>query len=210
MKMEDVLDVYQRPYDPSCPVICFDETRKELHATPHGNLPAEAGQPARQDYAYTRDGSASLLLWYEPLVGRREVSVRDQHTGQDIADILKHLADDVYPHAHKIALVCDNLKTHGPAFLYARFPPQEAHRLKQRFEWHYTPEHGSWLNIAECELSALSRQCLNRRIPDQQTLRQEVVAWQQERNRLAVQVNWQFTTEDARIKLRRLYPETKN
>lgn len=212
--MEDVLDVYQRPYDPKRPVVCFDETRKELHATPAGTqpaAPAQAQRPARlaqEDYGYARNGSASLCLWYEPLVGTRGVSVRAQHTGVDLADVLKHLADAVYPNAETIVVVCDNLKTHAAHFLYARFAPEEAHRLKQRFEWHYTPEHGSWLNIAECELSVLSRQCLNRRIADIETLQNEVRAWEQERNIRPHTVNWQFTTADARTKLKRLYPET--
>lgn len=207
--MEDVLAVYQRAYDPALPVVCFDETRKELHGTPLGTLPAEAGQPMRQDYAYTRNGSASLLLWYEPLLGTRGVSVREQHTGVDMAQVLKHLADTVYPHAEKIVLVCDNLGTHKAHFLYERFPPEEAHRLQQRFEWHYTPEHGSWLNVAECELSVLSRQCLSRRIADIETLRQQVAAWEQARNQKKHTVDWQFTTADARVKLKRLYPTLK-
>lgn len=207
--MEDVLDVYQRPYDPNCPVVCFDETRKELHGSPAADLPARSGQPPREDYGYTRNGSASLLLWYEPLVGTRGVRVREQHTGLDVAGVLQHLADEVYPHARKIVLVCDNLRTHGAHFLYERFTPEEAHRLKQRFEWHYTPEHGSWLNIAECELSVLSRQCLSRRIADIETLRREVGAWERARNTRPHTVNWQFTTHDARVKLKRLYPVLK-
>lgn len=208
--MEDVLDVYARPYEVQCPVVCFDETRKELHGSPHPDLPAEPGTPTRQDYGYARNGSASLLLWYEPLVGTRGVSVREQHTGIDIAGVLQHLADVVYPNATKIVLVCDNLKTHHPHFLYQRFSPEEAHRLKQRFEWHYTPEHGSWLNIAECELSVLARQCLNRRLADMEILRQHVSAWEQARNQRTHTVHWQFTTAQARVKLRRLYPQEKS
>ena len=210
--MEDVLDVYQRPYDPMRPVVCFDETRKELHDTPHGTQiarPADAEKPARlkqQDYGYARNGSASLCLWYEPLVGTRGVSVREQHCGVDIALVLKRLSDEIYPDAEKIVWVCDNLKTHNVHFLYERFAPEEAHRLKQRFEWHYTPEHGSWLNIAECELSVLSRQCLSRRIADIETLQAEVSAWEHQRNAAPHTVNWQFTTQDARTKLKRLYP----
>lgn len=206
MKMEDVLDVYQRPYDPDYPVVCFDETRKELHDTPAGQLPMQSGQPKREDYAYTREGSASLLLWYEPLTGKSGIRVAEQHTGIDIAAMLQRLADAVYPTAKKIVLVCDNLKTHAPHFLYERFSPEEAHRLKGRFEWHYTPEHGSWLNIAECELSVLSRQCLDRRIADIETLQQEVSAWHQARQAHLVTVDWHFKTEDARIKMKRLYP----
>ena len=211
--MEDVLDVYQRPYDPMRPVVCFDETRKELHDTPagvHVARPADGKKPARlkqQDYGYARNGSASLCLWYEPLVGTRGVSVRQQHKGVDIAEILRRLSDEIYPDAAKIVLVCDNLGTHAAHFLYERFAPDEAHRLKARFEWHYTPEHGSWLNIAECELSVLSRQCLNRRIAAIETLRAEVEAWEQHRNTAPHTVTWQFTTQDARTKLKRLYPE---
>ena len=208
--MEDVLDVYQRPYATDYPVVCFDETRKELHGSPRVGWPAEIGQPARQDYEYERNGSASLLLWYEPLVGTRGVNVREQHCGLAIADRLKFLADEVYPSAKKIVLVCDNLSTHKVHFLYERFSPEEAHRLKERFEWHYTPEHGSWLNIAECELSVLSRQCLSRRIADIETLRCEVSAWEKRRNARPNTVNWQFTSADARVKLKRLYPEIKD
>jgi hypothetical protein len=208
--MEDVLDVYQRPYDPDYPVVCFDETRKELHDSPRPALPAAPGTLARQDYEYQRNGSASLLLWYEPLTGTRGVSVRAQHCGVDIAERLAYLSEVVYPHAKKIVLVCDNLSTHNAHFLYERFAPEEAHRLKERFEWHYTPEHGSWLNIAECELSVLARQCLSRRIADLETLQREVGAWERERNRHPHTVNWQFTTADARVKLKRLYPEVKH
>jgi len=208
--MEDVLDVYQRPYDPEYPVVCFDETRKELHGSPRPCLAAQPGTPLREDYEYERNGSASLLLWYEPLSGTRGVRVRQQHTGVDIADVLKHLADVVYAHVKKIVLVSDNLSTHKAHFLYERFDPAEAHRLKERFEWHYTPEHGSWLNIAECELSVLSRQCLSRRIADMQTLQAEVSAWERDRNACPHTVNWQFTAADARVKLKRLYPEVKH
>lgn len=208
--MEDVLDVYQRPYDPDYPVVCFDETRKELHGSPRPLLPAAPGTPARQDYEYKRNGSASLLLWYEPLTGTRGVSVREQHCGVDIAERLAYLSEVVYPNAKKIVLVCDNLSTHNAHFLYECFVPAEAHRLKARFEWHYTPEHGSWLNIAECELSVLSRQCLSRRIADLETLQRAVCAWEGERNRHPHTVNWQFTTAEARVKLKRLYPEVKH
>ncbi len=208
--MQDVLDVYQRPYDVDYPVVCFDETRKEQHASPRPSLPATPRHPARQDYEYARNGSASLCLWYEPLVGKRGLSVREQHCGVDIAVVLKRLADEVYPNAKKIVLVCDNLSTHKPYFLYEQFCPEEARRLSERFEWHYTPEHGSWLNIAECELSVLSRQCLSRRIEDIETLRQEVSAWERSRNARPHTVNWQFTSSDARVKLKCLYPEIKD
>ena len=214
-KMEDVLDVYQRPYDALQPVICFDETRKELHATPEGTQPAcvaegeKEGHSAREDYAYTRNGSASILLWQEPIVGKCGVSVRQQHLGVDIAEFLHRLSDEIYPDAQKIVLVCDNLKTHAAHFLYERFSPEEAHRLKNRFEWHYTPEHGSWLNIAECELSVFSRQCLNRRIADILTLQSETSAWERERNSTPHTVKWRFAKEEARVKLRKLYPLLK-
>jgi hypothetical protein len=205
--MEDVLDVYQRPYDPGCPLICFDETRKELHGSPREDLAASPGKPLRQDYEYERNGSASLLLWCEPLKGRVGVSTKKQHTGVDIAHFLKRLSDEIYPDAKKIVLVCDNLSTHQSHFLYECFSPEEAHRLSARFEWHFTPEHGSWLNIAECELSVLSRQCLSRRVGVLETLQSEVSAWESFRNETPHHVNWQFTTPDARIKLKRLYPE---
>ena len=207
--MEDVLDVYERPYDPARPVVCFDETRKELHGSPRPAIPPSPGQAARQDYEYKRNGTGSLLLWNEPLTGRVGVSVRESHCGVDVAERLAYLANEVYPNAEKIVLVCDNLSTHKAHFLYERFAPEEAHRLKERFEWHFTPEHGSWLNIAECGLSVLSRQCLNRRIADLDTLRTEVAAWEKERNAHPAKVNWQFTTKDARTKLKRLYPITK-
>ena len=208
--MEDVLDVYARPYDAKRPLICFDETRKELHGTPYGELPPLPGEVARQDYQYQRNGTASLFLWLEPLAGKRGVMVSERHTGYDLAGFLKHLCDDLYPQAERLVIVCDNLKTHGPACLYERFEPEEARRIAQRLEWHYTPEHGSWLNVAEVELSVLSRQCLARRIPDRETLEREVVAWELERNAQATLVNWQFTTADARIKLKRLYPKLNN
>jgi transposase len=204
--MEDVLDVYERPYDPKRPVVCVDESNKTLHNTPHGSLPVEPGQAQRQDYEYKRNGTLNLFMAVEPLIGKRSVSVTDRRTKQDFAEFLRYLSDEVYPQAETIILVTDNLNTHSPAGLYERFEPAEARRLAQRFEWHYTPEHGSWLNMAEIELSVLSRQCLARRIPDKQTLVTEIAAWEQDRNDVKVQIDWQFTTEDARIKLKRLYP----
>jgi hypothetical protein len=207
--MEDVLDVYQRPYDPKRPVVCFDEGGKELRTTPQGTLPMQPGQAAKQDYEYERLGKANLFLWVEALAGRRGVSVTERHTYADTAPFLRSLVDEVYPDAEVITLVCDNLGTHSPACLYAIFPPEEAHRINQKLEWHYTPEHGSWLNMAECELSVLARQCLSRRIPDLATLAQEAAAWERERNAMQVTIDWQFTTAEARIKLRRLYPVLK-
>jgi hypothetical protein len=207
-KMEDVLAVYERPYDPKRPLVCVDEASKTLHDTPRGTLPMEAGQPPRQDYEYKRNGTANIFMAVEPLVGKRKTFVTAQRTSQDFAELLRCLADDEYPDAEKIVLVTDNLNTHSPACLYERFEPAEARRLAQRFEWHYTPEHGSWLNMAEIELSILSRQCTNRRISDQLTLSAEVAAWEKDRNNVKVQINWQFKPDNARIKLKRLYPVT--
>jgi hypothetical protein len=206
--MEDVLAVYERPYDPKRPLVCVDETSKTLHDTPHGTLPIEAGQPLRQDYEYKRNGTANIFMAVEPLIRKRKTFVTDQRTHQDFAELLCYLSDDAYPEAEKIVLVTDNLNTHSPACLYERFDPAPARRLTQRFEWRYTPEHGSWLNMAEIELSILSRQCTNRRISNKQTLATEVAAWQKERNNLKMQIDWQFKTDNARIKLKRLYPVT--
>jgi len=206
--MEDVLAVYERPYNPKRPVVCVDETNKTLHNTPRGTLPIETGHALRQDYEYERNGTANIFMAVEPLIGRRKTFVTDQRTNQDFAELLRYLSDDEYPDAEKIVLVTDNLNTHSPACLYERFEPIEARRLAQRFEWHYTPEHGSWLNMAEIELSILSRQCTNRRISNKQTLATEVSAWEKNRNKLKVQINWQFKPDHARIKLKRLYPIT--
>jgi len=204
--MEDVLSVYERPYDPNHPLVCVDEVSKTLHDTPHGSLPIEAGQPLRQDYEYERNGTANIFMAVEPLLGKRKTFVTDQRTKQDFAELLRYLSDDEYPDAEKIVLVTDNLNTHSPACLYERFEPAVARRLAQRFEWHYTPEHGSWLNMAEIELSILSRQCTKRRIPNKIMLVAEVTAWEKKRNTALVQIDWQFKAEDARIKLKRLYP----
>jgi len=207
--MEDVLDVYARPYDAKRPLVCLDERSKELHDTPRGTLPMQPGQPQRQDYEYARNGVCNLFLSIEPLRGRRKLRVTDQRTAQDFAEQLRVLVDEDYPDADAIVLVVDNLNTHGPACLYQRFEPVEARRIAARLEWHYTPEHGSWLNIAECELSVLACQCLSRRIPDKPTLIQEGAAWEVRRNARHASVDWQFTTTDARIKLKRLYPVLK-
>jgi hypothetical protein len=204
--MEDVLSVYERPYDPERPLICLDEGNKELHSTPHGSLPIKPGQPARQDYEYERNGTRNLFLAVEPLVGRRTIRVTERRTAVDFAEQLRLLVEEDYPEAQKVVLVTDNLNTHSPAALYEAFEPARAHQIAQKIEWHYTPEHGSWLNMAEIELSVLSRQCLNRRIPDAQTLEQEVTAWQVARNNANATIRWQFRTDDARIKLKRLYP----
>jgi hypothetical protein len=206
--MEDVLSVYERPYDPKRPVVCVDEVSKTLHTTPHGILPMKNGRALRQDYEYRRNGTANIFMVAEPLIGKRKALVTEQRTSQDFAELLRWLSDEEYPDVDKIVLVTDNLNTHSPACLYERFEPAEARRLAQRFEWHYTPEHGSWLNMAEIELSVRSRQCINRRIADKPTLATEVAAWEKDRNSAQVHINWQFKADDARIKLRRLYPVT--
>ena len=207
--MEEVLDVYQRPYDPRFPVVCLDETSKELHGTPRGSLPLQAGESARQDYEYERHGVCNLFLAIEPLRGRRSVRVTDRRTKLDFAEQLRLLVDQDYPQAEKIVLITDNLNIHRPACLYARFTPAEAERIAAKLEWHYTPKHASWLNIAECELAVLARQCLARRIADSALLTDEVTAWTQQRNDARVTINWQFTTADARVKLKHLYPVIK-
>jgi hypothetical protein len=208
-KMEDVLEVYTRPYDPDNPVVCLDELSKQLHSSPYGTQPLRPGQPAKEDYEYTRHGTANLFLAVEPLAGTRTVRVTERRTATDFAHELKRLVMEDYAHAERVVLVTDNLNTHNLAALYEAFPPEQAREIAERIEWHYTPEHGSWLNMAEIELSVLSSQCLNRRIESQQRLKQEVTAWQKSRNEQAVTIDWQFTTQDARIKLRRLYPVLK-
>jgi hypothetical protein len=204
--MEDVLEVYHRPHDPTHPVVCLDESSKQLIAETRQPIPAKPGSPARYDYEYERNGTANLFMMFAPLEGWREVKVTDQHTAVDYAHVLKELSDTRFPEAEKIVLVQDNLNTHKPASLYEAFPAPEARRLVERFEWHYTPKHGSWLNLAESELSVVAGQCLDERIPDKQTLTDEVTAWQTCRNKARVKTYWQFTTEQARIKLHRLYP----
>jgi hypothetical protein len=204
--MEDVLDVYQRPHDPSCPVVCLDETSKQLISELRVPIPAKPGRPARHDYEYARNGTANLFMLFAPLEGWRNVTVTDHHAAVDYAHLLKDLSDSHFPGASKIVLVQDNLSTHKPASLYEAFPAPEARRLVERFQWHYTPKHGSWLNMAESELSVLSRQCLDQRIPDKQTLTREVAAWQARRNKHNTKADWQFTAADARVKLKHLYP----
>jgi len=205
--MEDILDVYTLPYDPRSPMICMDESSKQLVGETRQPLPLEPGQPARYDYEYQRNGVCNLFLFCEPLVGWRHIEVTERRTQHDWAWAMKTLVDDYYPAADRLRVVLDNLNTHVPASLYATFPAAEAHRLLRRLEFHYTPKHGSWLNMAELEFSVLSRQCLDRRIGTQATLVREVVAWEARRNADPTPVNWRFTTRDARIKLKRLYPE---
>jgi hypothetical protein len=208
--MEDVLDVYRRPYDPRRPQVCMDELPVQLIGETRQPLPAVPGQPQRYDYEYVRNGVAAVFMCYEPLRGWRQVTVREQRTRRDWAHLIKGLVDVEYAQADAIVLVLDNLNTHTPASLYETFPPAEAKRLLNRLELHYTPKHGSWLNMAEIELSALTRQCLDRRIPSQVILRTEIAAWEARRNAQAGTVNWRFTTDDARIKLKRLYPSIED
>ena len=208
--MEDVLEVYTRPYDPARPVVCLDELSKQLVVETRLPIPAEPGQPERVDYEYERAGTANLFLTGEPLAGQRHVTVTEQRTAVDFAEEIRDLLEVRYPQAEKVVLVMDNLNTHKPAALYQAFKPAQARALLERLEIHHTPKHGSWLNTAEIELSVLSRQCLDRRIPDIDTLTQQVAAWQQARNTRPQPVNWRFTTPDARIKLKRLYPSIQD
>ena len=204
--MEDVLDVYMRPIDPDYPLICMDEMPKQLLGDTHNSVEAEPGQPQREDYTYTRCGAVDTFMFFEPLAGKRHVEVFEHRRRVEWAEGMRIVSDVLYPQAKKIIVVLDNLNTHKPASFYQAFEPEEAHRLANRFEFHYTPKHGSWLNMAEIELSALTRQCLNRRIPDPKSLKREIQAWEVERNSDLVKVHWQFTTSEARIKLRHLYP----
>lgn len=204
--MEDVLEVYTRPYDPRRPVVCLDETSTQLLRQTREPLPVAPKQTARIDAEYERGGVVNLFLVCEPLTGRRWVEVTSQRTTADWAHQIKRLVDERFPEAERIILVQDNLNVHTPASLYATFPPAEARRLVDKLEVHYTPKHGSWLNMAEIEFSVLSRQCLKQRVPDRATLEAHIAAWQQRRDRMAGPIDWRFTTEDARIKLKRLYP----
>ncbi len=204
--MEAVLDLYEEPYDARYPLVCMDETSKQLVSDVQPPLPPQPGQIARQDYEYERHGTSNLFLWFEPLQSRRHVQVTDQRTAVDWAHFMKDLAETHYPDAEKIVVVLDNLNTHGSGSFYEAFAPEEAKRLAARFDFHYTPKHGSWLNMAEIELSALSRMCLDQRIPDKSALTRAVSAWESERNAQSVTVEWRFTTQDARIKLKKLYP----
>lgn len=204
--MEDVLEVYHRPYDPHRPQVCLDETNRQLVRETRTPIPAAPGREATMDYEYERNGTVNLFMMFEPLAGRRHVLVTERRTAKDYAHAIRHLLEVVYPDAEKVVLVQDNLNTHKLASLYEAFPPEEARRLCDRLEVHYTPKHGSWLDMAEIELGILQRQCLDRRLPDRETVANEVAAWQHDRNAAGCRVNWQFATADARIKLRRLYP----
>jgi hypothetical protein len=208
--MEDVLAVYERPYDPARPVVCLDETSRQLLGELRSPLPPGPGRPGRSDPEYVRHGVANCFLVTEPLRGWRAALVRDQRTRLDFAACVKELVDTHYPDAERIVLVLDQLNTHSPASLYAAFPPAEARRLTDKLEIHHTPKHGSWLNMAELELSVLQRQCLRQRLPDRTTMAREVTAWATRRNTQTRRIDWQFTTADARTKLRRLYPAFEN
>lgn len=204
--MEDVLDVYTRPTDPRYPVVCLDETSRQVLAETRPPLLSAPGRPARHDPEYVREGIVNVFLTCEPLRGWRQVRVSEQRTRVDFANCVKELVDVHYPDAERIVLVMDNLNIHSPASLYEAFAPAEAKRLADTLEIHYTPRHGSWLNMAEIELSILQRQCLDRRLGDRATVVREVTAWVSERNAACQRINWRFTTADARIKLKRLYP----
>ena len=205
--MEQVLDVYQRPYDPRYPVICMDESNKQLIGDVQPPLPVQPGQVTKEDCTYERHGTGNLFIALEPAHGQRYVAVTERRTQQAWAHFIQSIVDDVWPAAERITLVCDQLNTHDLASLYETFAPEEAHRLARKLELVHTPKHGSWLNMAEIELSALSRQCLDRRIADLVMLAREVAAWGQERNEHATTVQWRFTTADARVKLVSLYPK---
>lgn len=204
--MEDVLDTYMQSYDEYHPLVCMDETTKQCVKETRAPIPMKSGRPKGYDFEYERNGVSNLFMFFSPTEKWRHVKVTDRRTKIDWAHAMKELADERYPQAELITVVMDNLNTHGPASFYEAFEPEEARRLSQRFDFHYTPKHGSWLNMAETELSTLSRQCLARRIPNQQELKQEVAAWEKERNSKYSTIDWRFTTQDARIKLKRLYP----
>jgi len=202
--MEDVLDVYQRPYDPLNPVVCIDETNKQL--IKETRIPCAPGQPEIVDYEYERNGVANVFMIFEPLGGNRDTIITKTRTAIDFAHVLKHTSDVMYPHAEKIILVTDGLNTHEIASLYKAFPPEEAHRIANRFEWHYTPKHASWLDMAEIEIGVMSRQALAKPLPDFGSFKKHIRAWTVQRNAQGGKVDWQFTSKDARIKLKRLYP----
>ena len=204
--MEDVLDQYEQLYDPKRPLVCFDEGLKQLIEETRMRQNAKPGQLERYDYEYKRHGERNLNLFFEPLAGRRMVKITERHTMQDFAHCMQWLVDELYPQADVIRLVMDNLNTHKPAALYETFAPAEALRILKKLEFHYTPKHGSWLNMEEIELSALKGQCLDRRIADMATMQSEVATWENNRNNSLRAIDWQFTTPDARIKLKRLYP----
>lgn len=204
--MEEVLQVYKLPHDPKIPLVCMDESSKQHIKEARESIPMKPGQVEKFDTEYERNGVSSLFMFFAPLEGWRNIAVTDTRTAIDWAHQIKWLVDEKYPHAEKIRLVMDNLNTHTKASLYKAFEPSEAMRIANKLEIHFTPKHGSWLNMAEIELSVLGRQCLNRRIPDQDTLRNEIEAWVSDRNQAKAKMDWRFTTEDARVKLKKLYP----
>ncbi len=205
--MEDVLDVYEQPYDPKIPQVCFDERPCQLISETRTPIRAEVGKPQKYDYEYKREGTCNIFGIFQPLTGWRQMKVTKQRTAIDFADCMKELVDVMFPSSTMIRVVLDNLNTHTPASLYQAFPPEEARRILSKLEFHYTPKHGSWLNMVEIEFSVLSRQCLNRRIGEMETMEKEVKAWERERNRQRATVNWRFTNQEARVKLGILYPE---
>ena len=208
--MEDVLDLYAEPSDPKRPVVCFDETSKQLVAEKRSPIPAKAGRRERFDYEYQRNGTRNLFMTCEPLAGWRQVEVTERRTMEDFGHRMRSLADAAYPEAEKVRVVLDNLNTHRAATLYETFEPKEARRVVQRLEFHYTSKHGSWLNMAEIEFSVFSNQCLNRRIEDEEALKREIAALETERNQAAATINWRFSTNDARNKLRHIYPSVSD
>jgi len=205
-QMEEVLDVYKRPYNPKKPMVCFDERPKQLISEMRKPIPSKPGKVSRYDYEYRRNGVANLFMMFEPLAGRRHAKVTNRRTKKDFAECMRQLVDEIYPQAEKIVTVMDNLNTHKKASLYEAFEPAEAKRIADRLEVHYTPKHGSWLNMAEIEISVLSRQCLAERMENVKRLEKEAMAWATKRNAKEAKVDWRFTTEDARIKLKKLYP----
>ena len=202
--LEDVLEVYARPYDPARPLVCLDEAAKQLLGEKREPLPATLDHPLRYDNQYIRNGTCAIFMLFQPLAAQRHLQVREQRTALDYAQVVRWMCDELHPAAQKIILVQDNLNTHGPHSLYEAFAPQEARRLSERIEWHFTPKHASWLNMAELELSVLARQCLQERMQSKSNLECHIQAWQKHRNKTASRVNWHFTTQDARIKLRKL------
>ena len=204
--MEDVLDLYAEPYDPRRPQVCLDESPYQLVSEKRQPVPVAPGQAARYDYEYKREGTCNLFMFFQPLAGWRHVKVTERRTGLDFAQCLQELVDVHFPEAEVIRLVTDQLNTHTPAVLYEAFAPEEARRIARKIEWHYTPKHGSWLNMVEIELSILARQCLDRRLADIPTVQREAAAWEARRNAYRATVHWQFTTAQARVKLERLYP----
>jgi hypothetical protein len=208
--MEDVLDVYARPYDPKRPQVCFDEKSVQLIAETRRPLPSKPGQPERFDYEYQRRGTRNLFIYFQPLAGWRHIEVTERRTKVDFAHCMRYLVDELFPDAEVVVVVMDNLNTHSPAALYEAYEPEEAKRILDRLEFHYTPKHGSWLNMVEIELSVLSGQCLDDRIPDEDSLQRRVAAWEAPRNEQRATVHWRFSSPDARAKLKRLYPDVSN